>query len=870
MTSTWLQRIRRGTRTPSASVGVVLVAALLLLIVESLIVSDINRDRHRALESLEADARRATEAKSRELSQVLTDLYTTTRTIAMLPAVRRAAAENRALVAENMVEEGRFAASDAETVTQLYLHLADVMSVSEVYIVYDDFHPERGEVPFLMFDSVIAERFRRLAPGAQGSMRKDPSPDLPEEVEAQEYGQIVDQLNRFRRENPTLPPMAPRGIASLLSQPVITCDNSQYLSTTTGQPRDRSGVLLSVPIYDETTGVFKGLVTTVVRLNVLEARLLDWPNIPVTQPELAQAEAAGRDKTTPADYVLTHKDSAVVVADRRNAGLRDILAGSKAAGLTVSHPLEGPASSSWVLTRHVPQAAFDAIPDTARHDLVVRSVLAAGILAALATFGRVLISQRRKTALLQELADYDELTGLPNRRQLDRTMEAAVRAAAAEGDPLMLVMVDLDNFKTINDVHGHHVGDLVLIEVARRFQKQLRSSDTVTEPGDAALGTSPSIGRLGGDEFLIVLPGVANDSAASSIMERLLSTLAVPMLLDGRTIQAQASMGAALFPEHGETSAQLLRCADQAMYEAKRADDSAVVVFQRRINPQATRRIRLTRDLREALVQEQFEVHYQPIFNVAQERVDSVEALLRWRHPEFGIVSPAEFVPLLESTGMIVPVGLWVLRKASEQLAAWRSNGTTVESVAVNVSVVQLSQSNFSRDALAVVERTGIERTRVTIEVTESVLMENPERSIGQLCELRAAGLHVSIDDFGTGYSSLSYLRRLPVNTMKIDRSLLVDAINPEGRTILAAMVKLSAELGLDCVVEGVETPEQFHLLRDIGCARMQGYLFARPLPADEADAAVRRVNVLYGQAHARPSSIQSGITHHPHGWAAA
>ncbi len=870
MKSTWLQKIRRRLRPASAGVGIMLVAALLLLIVEGLIVSDINRDRDRAVESLEADARRATETKARELSQVLTDLYITTRTIAMLPAVRKPEARNRATASEDVVDEGRFQARDAETVTQLYLHLADVLSVSEAYIVYDDFHPERGEVPFLMFDSLIANRFRRLTDGGQGVVRKNSGPDLPEEVESQEYVQLVDQLNRFRHDNPTLPPMAPHGVASLLSQPVITCDNSQYLSTKTGDQTDRTGVLLSVPIYDEATGAFKGLVTTVVRLNVLEARLLDWPNIPVTPAELAEAEAAGRDKSDLSDYVLTHKNSAVVVTDRRNAGLRDILAGSKAAGLTVSNPLEGPASSSWVLTRYVPQAAFDAIRDKARHQLVVRSLFAAGILAALATVSRLLISQRRKTAMLQELADYDELTGLPNRRQLERTMETALRAATAEGDPLMLVMVDLDNFKTVNDVHGHHVGDLLLIEVARRFQKQLRSSDTVAEPGDAALGTAASIGRLGGDEFLIVLPGVANDRAASSIMERLLATLAVPMLLEGRTIQAQASMGAALFPEHGETAAQLMRCADQAMYEAKRADDSAVVVFQRRVNPQASRRIRLTRDLRDALVQEQFELHYQPIFNVAREQVDSVEALLRWRHPEFGIVSPAEFVPLLESTGVIVPVGLWVLRKASEQLVSWRSNGTTVESVAVNVSVVQLSQSNFSRDALAVVERTGIERSRVTIEVTESVLMENPERSIAQLLELRSAGLHVSMDDFGTGYSSLSYLRRLPVNTMKIDRSLLVDAVSPEGRTILAAMVKLSAELGLECVVEGVETLEQFQLLRDIGCVRLQGYLFARPLPADEADEAMRRINLQYGQAQARPTSIQADETHHLPGLATA
>jgi diguanylate cyclase (GGDEF)-like protein len=484
---------------------------------------------------------------------------------------------------------------------------------------------------------------------------------------------------------------------------------------------------------------------------------------------------------------------------------------------------------------------------------LVRSLIAIGLLAVLATMALILVSQRRNAALLQELADFDPLTGLPNRRQLDRTMNAALRAAAAEGAPLMLVMVDLDNFKTVNDVHGHHIGDLVLIEVARRFQKQLRSSDSVSLPGEAALGAAASIGRLGGDEFLIVLPGVASDEAAGAITERLLSALAVPMLLDGRTIQTRASMGIAFYPEHGETATQLMRCADQAMYEAKRAEDSAVVLFQREVNPDAMRRIRLTRDLREALANEQFELHYQPIVNLSRERVDSVEALLRWRHPEFGVVSPNEFVPLLERSGLIVAVGLWALRKACEQLVAWRNTGAPIESVAVNVSVVQLSHSDFSQDALDVVDRTGIERSRVTVEVTESVLMENPDRSIGQLSALRAAGIRISMDDFGTGYSSLSYLRRLPVHAMKIDRSLLIDAISPGGRAILASMVRLSAELGLDCVVEGVETLEQFHLLRDLGCQRLQGYLFARPLPADEAEAAARRIHLQQFGIHAGP-----------------
>jgi EAL domain-containing protein (putative c-di-GMP-specific phosphodiesterase class I) len=331
--------------------------------------------------------------------------------------------------------------------------------------------------------------------------------------------------------------------------------------------------------------------------------------------------------------------------------------------------------------------------------------------------------------------------------------------------------------------------------------------------------------------------------AAVAISERLLGAMGVPMVVDGHTLHMRASLGVAVHPEHGRSSSQLLRSADQAMYAAKRVDESAVVVFQREVDHAAVRRSRLTADLREALTHEQFELHYQTIVNVPRVRVDAAEALLRWQHPELGMISPAEFVPLLERSGLIVPVGLWVLRRACEQLIAWQEHGSTIASVAVNVSVVQLAHSNFSSDALEVIAASGIEPERVTIEVTESVLMENPERSIAQLQQLRQAGVRVAIDDFGAGYSSLGYLRRLPVQVMKIDRSLLIDAVNPTGRAILAAMVDLAAELHLDCVAEGVETLEQLELLLDVGCRRVQGYLFARPLPPDEAAAAARRLD---------------------------
>ena len=842
--SRWLQALRF-TRVPAGYLAVAVACTLLLAAAESLIVADVWRSRDHALETLRSDARQATDAKARELSQLLTDVYVTTRTISLLPAVRRPEPRNRVSIDDDAIDGKRFSVTDAQTVLQLYHHLAELLSVSEIYVVYDGFAPERGEVPFLMFDSVIVERIRHLTAGpgarAAGSAAAGRPGDEPEQEEGEEYAEIVRQLAQLRRQHPTLPASAPHGVASLMSRPVITCDNSQYLSARGGHDRDRLGVLLSVPIYAEADGALKGLVTTIVRLNVLEARLLDWPLVPVTTTERQQAHLLGLDRSAPAEYVLTEAESGIVVSDRRNAALEDIVQGRAKAGLTLTKPIDGPPGQRWLLTRHVAQASFDAIDDTARRAIAVRSAIALAVLAALAGIAVLMVAQRRAAAKLQEMADFDPLTGLPNRRHIDRRLDAAVQAATASQRPLALVMIDLDNFKTVNDTHGHHVGDLLLTEVARRLQKQLGTSIDEAIGVDTA-EAGPMVGRLGGDEFLVLLPQVDDEAAACAVAERLLAALAVPAIIEGHGIPVRASLGVALHPEHGRSAAQLLRACDQAMYAAKRVDGSAVVTFERDVDHAAVRRARLTADLREALAQGQFALHYQTVVDVRLVRADAAEALLRWQHPEFGTVSPAEFVPLLERSGLIVPVGLWALRRACEQLLEWQAAGSTISCVAVNASVVQLARSNFCEDALAVIAATGIEPRRITIEVTESVLMDNPERCIEQLQRLRQAGLRIAIDDFGAGYSSLGYLRRLPVQVMKIDRSLLIDAVSPTGRAILAAMVELAGELGLDCIAEGVETLEQYKLLLDVGCQRLQGYLFARPLPAADAAAAAQRL----------------------------
>jgi diguanylate cyclase (GGDEF)-like protein len=826
----------------SSRAAIALGCVALWLLIEYFVVGDALHTGEQARQTLASNARQATDAKAREMTQVLNDIYVGTRTIALLPSVRGAEARNRSSTADDVIDGKRFTATDAQTVAQLYFHLADVLSVSETYVVYDGFAPQRGEVPFLMFDSVIVERFRKLSGISASSTHGAPESDRPDEYEGEEYAELTQQLDTLRHQQPSLPAGAPQGVASLVSKGLITCDNSQFASTRLGHAADRMGLLFSVPIHDAGTGAFKGLVTTVVRLNALEARLIDWPLIPVTDAEHDYIHRLRLDTTAPSEYVLENARTGLRISDRRHAAVTAIAAGRERAGLSVRVALEGLAGTPWVLYRHVPQASFDAVDAAVRRTIWVQSGLTTTVLLALAGIALLIVSQRRDAVRLKEMAEYDPLTGLPNRRQIDRCIDTALLQAATRQRRLCVVMVDLDNFKSVNDNLGHHVGDLLLIEVARRFQKQIHAADAADPDDEGA--AAPLIGRLGGDEFLIVLPSIRDEDTVCAFTETLLTALAVPMFFEGHALAVRASMGVAIYPEHGASAAQLLRSADQAMYAAKRVDDSAVVVFEREVDHSAMRRLRLTGDLRDALAQQQFELHYQNVVNLQRRRVDCAEALLRWRHPELGMISPAEFVPLLERSGLIVPVGLWALRQALDQLRAWQASGSVIEAVSVNVSVVQLAQSDFSSDALAIVAASGVEPARVTMEVTESVLMDNPERSIAQLLALREAGLRIAIDDFGAGYSSLAYLRRLPVQVMKIDRALLIDAVHPTGRAILSAMVDLAAELGLDCIAEGVETLEQYGLLFDIGCHRLQGYLFARPMPAAEAEAAARRLDL--------------------------
>jgi len=436
------------------------------------------------------------------------------------------------------------------------------------------------------------------------------------------------------------------------------------------------------------------------------------------------------------------------------------------------------------------------------------------------------ISERKKSEhLIRELAYFDPLTLLPNRRLLLDRMNQAVIAGSRTKAYGGVLFVDLDNFKTLNDSHGHDHGDLLLQEASRRLSESVRESDTV--------------GRLGGDEFVIVLSGLANDEESAvahmaRIGEKVLAELARPYRIKFHDFHFSASIGGDVFQPGARISPEeLLRHADIAMYHAKSAGGNRLQVFSPSMQAAITARAALEEDLRAALTSGGFVLHYQP--QIEDSRVVGVEALLRWKHPVRGMVSPADFIPIAEETDMILPLGDWVLKTACAQIAAWRDRPETQDLfVSVNVSPHQLRQADFVARVLSALESSGTEPTRLKIEITESALIENTEDTIAKMTALKAVGIRFSLDDFGTGYASLSYLKTFPFDQLKIDQSFVSDIQSDASKGAIAkTVVMLGRFMGLSVIAEGVETWEQMDYLASIGCRAFQGYLLGRPLPPE-------------------------------------
>ena len=447
------------------------------------------------------------------------------------------------------------------------------------------------------------------------------------------------------------------------------------------------------------------------------------------------------------------------------------------------------------------------------------------------------ITQRRRAEeKVRYLAYFDSLTGLPNRSLMKELLEQALANSVRYQRPLAVLFLDIDRFKRINDTLGHDVGDTVLREVAKRLLGCVRASDLVARKGDVGEAvTDQAVSRLGGDEFVVILGEVNSTEDAATAAARIAAALAAPVQLAHEEITISASIGISVYPGDGDDAETLLKHADAAMYQAKEEGRNRHRFFTSALNERASRRFALESRLRKAVERCDFVLHYQPKVDVRRRKVVGMEALLRWREPEEGLIPPAEFIPLAEENGLILPIGEWVLHEACRQLVAWRDAGLPPLSVAVNLSAAQFKQPRLVERISRLLSETGLDPTALELELTESVLVEDTAASAMILNTLKELGVSVSIDDFGTGYSSLAYLKRFPLNALKVDRSFVRDiTTDPNDAAIVSATIALAHNLRLRVVAEGVEQRIQVDILRAQGCDEAQGYFFSPPLPATE------------------------------------
>ncbi|KYN65836.1 diguanylate cyclase [Pantoea agglomerans] len=428
-------------------------------------------------------------------------------------------------------------------------------------------------------------------------------------------------------------------------------------------------------------------------------------------------------------------------------------------------------------------------------------------------------------AQAQHLAFHDVLTGLPNRALVEDRLTQALALATRHDQRVALLLIDLDRFKTINDTHGHHAGDELIIAVTQRLSRIVRASDTV--------------GRIGGDEFIVVMPDVDNIGQVHSLAQRIIDELSEPFTLFGSDVWSGASIGLALAPKDGVDRLELMRKADIALYEAKSGGRGTYRQFERAMDESVRTRQTIAADLRTALHTHQgLEVWYQPLMDIGGQQMVGIEALLRWHHPTRGLIAPAEFIAIAEETGLIIPLGEWVLAEAC--ITQQRFPELLV---AVNVSPVQFRSTGFVERVMAIVSQNGGDPKRLELEITEGVLIEDEREARAIIVELRDAGFRIALDDFGTGYSSLNYLSNFPVDKIKIDRSFTQSlGVAENSVAIVESVVKLGHAMGLMVTAEGVETPGQMSALADAGCNQLQGYLFSQAVPADQLAALIKTI----------------------------
>jgi len=438
-------------------------------------------------------------------------------------------------------------------------------------------------------------------------------------------------------------------------------------------------------------------------------------------------------------------------------------------------------------------------------------------------------------ARIRRLAFFDGLTGLPNRELFSLRLEQAIALARRQGHPLAALFLDLDNFKRINDTLGHGVGDQLLQAIGQRLQHCVRAGDVIGRPPAAAERES-QLARFGGDEFVVALTAMRRSEDAALVAQRILDSVGRPVHVGEHEMLVTASIGIAVFPDDGEDPETLYRNADLAMYAAKRVGKNAFQFFSRAMNETAQKHLTVERLLRRALAEGELSLWYQPQLHVLSGEVTGMEALLRWTSPELGHIPPLEFIPIAEETGLIIPIGEWVLRTACAQAKRWHDAGWVPLRMAVNVSVHQFVHPGFPDLVKRVLQDTGLDPAALELEITESVLMKDEAHAVDTLSALKALGVSLALDDFGTGYSSLGRLKTFPIDRLKIDRSF-IQAISDDGdeKAIASAVIAMAENMRLRVTAEGVETNGQLEYLRHNHCEEIQGFFISRPLPPEEA-----------------------------------
>ncbi len=435
---------------------------------------------------------------------------------------------------------------------------------------------------------------------------------------------------------------------------------------------------------------------------------------------------------------------------------------------------------------------------------------------------------------IHNLAYYDLITGLPNRAQLQEQLHYTLQLASRNKTKFALLFLDLDHFKQVNDTLGHDAGDDLLKQVAIRLTRVVRESDVVSVRLDEP-GSQYTVARLGGDEFVVLLGQVARAEDAARVAERIAQTVSEPYILGEHSVEVTTTIGISVYPADGENSDELMKSADIAMYHAKESGRNGYQFYSRDIHEQALARFSMEGELKAAIENEDLTIVYQPKICFTTGQVTGVEALVRWQHPENGEISPADFIPLAEETGLILPLGRWVMRMAAKQMQDWIDEGLKPLNIAVNCSAVQFTRSNMIEDINEALSFSGLNPSYLEVEITEHLLLKDVDVGITTLRNLKALGVQVAIDDFGTGFSSLSYLKRLPVDKLKIDKSFVDELYTDSGDVaIVSAIITLSHNLNLTVVAEGVETAQQFEILQHLDCNEGQGYLFSAPLEGVE------------------------------------